>query len=255
MTSWEGPGTGAAQPRRSRRGSWFIGAAIAVAVIVVAVLLVSAYLGPASDRGEIGRYDATPGARPTAAVPADALPGYLLTAEEVGTVLQTDGMVTGRLTEALTSDGSVAPHGCANAWAPADRSTYRGYEYTGLARQSVTHDPRDDTAVVEAAISFADAATPKAVVEQMRATWAGCAGKTFITDLGDGRPVMFMLKSRMDDDDVTTLFVRPPASAPGPTCQRAVTARRNVVVDVLACSPTAGNFGAMIAAAIATKIS
>jgi serine/threonine-protein kinase len=242
-------------PPRRRQSSWLIAGVLAIVLLVTAALVISAMLGPTSDRRHPGLDIASTSATPTAAnLAPDSLPGYLLTADEVSKRVQTPGMVAGTLTDALTADGAVAPPGCPNAWAPADRSTYQGSGYTGLARQSVLQDPRSDTAVVEAVIAFSDETTPRAIVEQMGATWDECTAQTFSADLGDGKPVTFVLGPPVANDDVTTMLVLPARSAPGPSCQRAVTARRNVVVDVLACSASLGDFGSTIADDIGKKI-
>ena len=238
----EGETSSPASPRGNPTG-WLIGGVVVIVLIVAAALVVSAKLGPTNDRASTVD-DLTP----------VSLSGHLLTADEVSTLLHTPAMVAGIPIDALTSDGSVAPPGCHSAWAPADWSTYQSSGYTGLARQSVLENPRKDAVVVEAIIAFPDESTPKTIVQRMGAEWQRCRAQAFAADLGDGEPVTFELGSTLNSEGITSMLVRS-RSVPGPSCERAITARRNVVVDVLACSPTAGNFGATIAADIATKIS
>jgi hypothetical protein len=237
----EGDGWSPASPRRNPTG-WLIGGVVVIVLVVAAALVVSAKLGPTNDTA-FTVDDLTP----------ESLPGHLLTADEVSSLLHTPAMVAGIPTDGLTADGSVAPPGCHSAWAPADWSTYQSSGYTGLARQSVLENPRKDAAVVEAIIAFPDESTPRTIVQRMGAEWQRCRAQAFAADLGNGEPVTLELGSTQNSEGITSMLVRS-RSVPGPSCERAITARRNVVVDVLACSAKIGYFGSTIADEIGTRI-
>jgi serine/threonine-protein kinase len=81
-----------------------------------------------------------PAPAPAPIVAADALPGLLLSADEVSQRLNTPGM-TAMPVETNPLAGTVNPPNCSGVWGPAYASTYNGSGFTGLAVQGVFLQP------------------------------------------------------------------------------------------------------------------
>lgn len=203
--------------------------------------------------------------KPTAPPPAPAnvdpgsLPGLLSTAAEVSSVMSTPGMITDPIGTNLIANTSTAPPGCTAIWAPTDESTYATSKYTAVARQTVRQEPKTTTAVVQSIVAFPDESAAKAAADQVVAAWERCPRTEFRAPIG-GSELTFKsgVVGKTDGTATLLIFSRGQLDSPGtssePNCQRAVTPRKNVVVDVLACSPNVASAGFTIARDIGAKI-
>ena len=126
---------------------WIIGAAAATVVAVVVTLVVLT-TGDDSTANESSATSTAPSTtrttsaspttpKPTSApppaipnVPGDALPGLLLSEEDVSQRMQMPGM-TAIPVEYAPIEGSVTPPNCYGAWGPAYQATYNGSGFTG----------------------------------------------------------------------------------------------------------------------------
>jgi hypothetical protein len=96
------------------------------------------------------------------------------------------------------------------------------------------------------------AAAQKLIADQA-ATWAACAGRTTVDSAGNGPPHNWTFGTLTNTGGTLSMTnVSPDLSLA--RCQRAMTARNNVVVDVMACRIDASNQGVAILNAIAAKI-
>lgn len=262
-----------APPASSNRRWWFVGGGLAAALVVIA--MVSALV--VANSGGRGSTVAAPSSTPstsstpatsdepstTSSPPTDGGPtdggptglaGLLLSATDVSTRMQSPGMVAAPVSTDLASGTTVTPSNCASTWTPADGGTYAGSAYTGVALQEVKDPATIDHQVDQAVVSFADEQTAKAVYDARVADWSGCKFQQFSTQ---GNENVSATSGAVGDTDGTTNMLVLVDSWPGSAatqCERAITARQNVVVDVRACSPSVGSAGWTIARDIGQKI-
>jgi hypothetical protein len=202
---------------------------------------------------------AAPPPPPVTPIAPDALMGVLLTPPEVAGVFQVPAAIETQSGTDMIGGDSPIPLQCRSVWAPAHKETYDPTGSTGVARKTVRQDPADDKGVVEAVVTYPDAAAAKAAVDAVVAAWKQCQYFEFTESFG-GSSINWKTGVVGDTDGVFTLLVfsrsqlDSPQTSTDPNCQRAITADRNVVVDVLACSPKLGSEGYSMARDIVQKI-
>ncbi|WP_286137599.1 sensor domain-containing protein [Mycobacterium sp. IS-3022] len=258
--------------RLAEHRKWVIGAAAALAVVLVIALIVvtsgddgSSEAGPPTSPAQVpARPTTSLPASPTAAPPTqppppppapmvapDALPGLLLPAEQINQRLNTTGM-TALPTEHAPLAGSVTPPHCTGVWAPAYQATYDGSGYTGLAIQGVHREPSHK--VAQAVISFPDAGRAKAFYDKQVADWNACKSTHVRWEYGGNSTELDVGVPATTAGVMTVMLFPTNSPTAGQQCERDMTVRGNVIVDVRACSPTVGSAGLSIATAIADKI-
>ncbi|MFI5506039.1 sensor domain-containing protein [Mycobacterium sp. NPDC051804] len=275
--TWPGPPPGAGyqqQPPPSRAGLlagprrwWVIGGAVAVVTAVVVALVVftggdnsssSEATATTSTRVPASPRTATPTRRPSTPAPAPppppvvdaaALPGLLLPAELINQRMNTTGMTADPPFAKLLA-GTVTPPQCAGAWGPAYEATYQGSGYTGLAIQGFFQPPIQ---MVQAVVSFPDAGSAKAFYDKQVADWNACKSTHIRYESGGVTEADLGVPS-VTVGVMTMMLIPTTAKTAGQQCERDMTVRSNVIVDVRACSPTVGSAGLSIAREIADKI-
>lgn len=243
-----------------------IGAAAAAAIAVIVVLVVA--LSGGDDSGSTAASTETTAARTTtsrapatsepapappaqANIPDDALPGLLLSANDVSGRMNKPGM-TAMPTEYAPLAGSVTPPNCTGAWGPAYQATYDGSGFTSMVIQGVFSDPTHK--LVQAVTAFPDANAAKMFYDRQAADWNACKDSHIRFEY-QGASTEADLGAPSTTAGVMTMKLTPTTSATaGQQCERNMALRANVIVDVRACSPTVGSSGLSIASAIADKI-
>ncbi len=130
------------------------------------------------------------------------------------------------------------------------------YRNTGAqrvyARLLQADDPRINTA--EAVIEFSSAQLAATFLQRQQSIWQSCADTSTDASLPGKAAVPWTVGSTSTTDDGTlTAGVTSGGDVPL-TCQRALTARNNIVVDVRACRPDVTDQAVTLAAQIAGKI-
>jgi serine/threonine-protein kinase len=251
---------------------WLIGGAAALVVAVIVTVIVVASSGddsastaattttpalvPATTSPQATRRStSTPApAPPPPPVQIDvaALPGLLLTADEIGQRMGAPGMAAQTMETKAMVAGTITPPNCAGAWGPVHEATYNGSGYTGFAAQPVNDATHK---VVQAVVSFPDAGAAKAFYDKQISDWNACKFTDVSAQYNGGKPNEATLGVPGVTGDVLTLLVMSKNSeTPGMQCERAMTARGNVIVDVRACTPGVGSAGFTLARDIGQKI-
>jgi serine/threonine-protein kinase len=148
--------------------------------------------------------------------------------------------------------GAVTPSHCTGTWGPAYEATYNGSGYTAIAAQSVFRDRTHK--VAQAVVAFPDAAAAKAFYDKQISDWNACKSiHISFAYLGSGTEVDVGVP--VVTGDVLALLIVPTTTGiAGQQCERDMTVRANVIVDVRACSPTVGSAGSSMVREIADKI-
>jgi hypothetical protein len=277
--AWSAPPSGPGYPTHKppQRGGgprrwWLIGGAVAAVVVVIVALVVATSSddsastdATATSPAQVpagptttprGATTAAPAPPPTAAPPpppvvdAAALPELLLPADQINQRMNTTGMTAIPVESALLY-GSVTPPHCTGAWGPVYDVTYNGSGYIALAVQGVFRDQTHR--LVQAVVAFPDAGAAKAFYDRQVVDWNACKSthirfeQNGVTEADVGVP-------SVTGDLLSVMLVPTTSQVAGQQCERDMTVRGNVVVDVRACSPTVGSAGSSIAREIADKV-
>ncbi len=268
MAAPPGPPPGPGRPnsvggqRDTSRRVWALfGAAAAVVIVVALIGVVVAVAGSAKDPGTTPGTTSTPrppmsstAATPAPIVPVESLPGLLLDAGTVSTIMGGNLAVNQAATSTrLYTDTTNRPE-CGGVWANANRDVYEGSGWVSAQNQTL-REPVDNFRhiVFQSVISFSSAEAAANFVAKEAKSWPQCAGGTIITTNPNSTPQVWSIASVSQRDGVLTALSRQ-QRAGGWTCQHALTARNNVVIDVEACGPNLIDQGAAIAREIANQL-
>ncbi len=231
---------------------WVAGAAVVIAAVLVITLVVlgRSDSGPTSSTARSSSTQpsasASPGPAspsPSAAAAAPALdvgtlPSLLATAEQVGKVLNNVPMTAHDVETSPASGVSMNPATCSSAVAPVLDSTYAGSGYTGLAAQGLEEAKPGRHKMIQAVVAFPDASGAQRFYERQLSAWQGCRLKEVTVFYSNGKPDDHAKITVVTDSAgiaTTVLLPADPTQHKGGECERSMSARRNVVVDVRAC--------------------
>ncbi len=243
----------ASRPRRTR---------VKLAAAAGAVLLVGAGVSAAV----VLRDDAPPApppansptGAPAAAPPTVAeadLPTTLLSAEEISAVMGIPMHATGS-SSGYYNDRLISSMECVAVLYPAQRSTYENSGATAPFTQVVNPvDTEVKASVLQSVVAFGSAALARTFVDRQSGLWQRCGAQTARVSGGSGQPSDdWRLGTAQRGDEVLTVTNSRIGS--DITCQRALRAVANVVVDVSACvTGPVGDRGNTLAGQIAEQIS
>lgn len=255
-----------------RRWPWWVGGAVAV---VVAVLVITLVVLRQSDSHPTPSQATSSTQRPATARPAPptsaslnvsptapaldiaALPGVLGSPEQVSKTLNNVVMDPRPVSTSLTSGVSITPATCASAVAPALESTYTSSGYAGVASQGLLETKAGRHKVIQAVVSFPDAAAAQSFYAQQLSAWRGCRLTDVTVSYTNGNPDNHAKVTVVTDTDGVASTVLLPAGVGEPQdseCGRAMSAQRNIVVDVRACGPNTMTAAPMLVRAINDNI-
>ncbi|MGH3971489.1 MAG: serine/threonine-protein kinase PknH/PknJ [Mycobacterium sp.] len=196
----------------------------------------------------------TTAAGPAAPVPASALAGFLLPAEQIKTIIDVPTMqVTESSADSFANAASyISDKDCTGPYQPDDLASYTNTGSIGSQLQFL-RNPAGAEAVQQAVIAFPAADVAQKVFADQRQTWSACAGRTFTLTLPNDTPHRWNFSPLTTPDGILVMT----ASQEGRSymgCQRALTARNNVIVDIGSCSMSPDKKGVDILNAIAAKV-
>lgn len=186
-------------------------------------------------------------------LPTRALIGLLLGASEISSIV-------GARMSVVESSGSMYTNepladGCL-VWAGAQRYNYQGSGWTAVRSQRLLdrHDDPDHIAY-QSVVTFPDGLAAHAFYESQVTEWAKCDDRRVdLHDAGDPNAHYWSLSKATDTDGILTITRMEEESTRGWSCQRALTAENNVVVDVSACMHHVDDQGIQIARQITRKV-
>jgi len=240
----------------------------AAVAIAAAGFLVAACGGdkdnsPASSSGAA----ATSAATSKAPVAQAALANLMLTPAELDAVMGTTGMATKTKYEKLGENTNNRwPAECLYAYNPGLTPVYANSGSTAaVGREDSPTTPTPgangfDPEADQWLVLFPSATEAKAFFEASAKAWQACADRQINLPADEKGPELnWKLGPTANTNGVLSITVsislNDPSGTSGGTCQRALTVRNNVVIDVSGCGPKdPGDAGVKIATQIADKV-
>lgn len=241
------PGTFAPQ-RRRRRGLVVAAAvgAVALLAIVTAVVVWPREESARQAASETPAESSSPAPAPSAPatdVPAGALRSILLTDTQIaGTVGGSTLALTADSADLLDDSGAVSNPQCLGAWAPAQRSVYADSDITGAAVQELRALSAEvwRDGVIQAAVAMPSMMKVSLFMQNQQRWWAACAGAGPLTVTPPGSsPTTWTFGQPSVSAGIVTITAT--AGDGSASCQRGLTARGNVIIDIRQCVPHGGN--------------
>ncbi|WP_172831720.1 sensor domain-containing protein [Mycobacterium asiaticum] len=244
------PSTGHATPSaggQSNKKLLILGGAALAAVVAIVLIVVFATGGGTKKPTAKPSAGATAAASPAAA-PTESL---LLSASDIGNVLGDPNMEAGAHSDGLRApQGTLSDPECLSAFEPFQESVYRPHEPTATHNQ-VVHSAGDTHRVVEATARFPSAEKAHAFVEASAQNWRGCAAKTVkFTSAGKGTDWTF---GDVTGGEGKISQVRTENNGSARSCQHALSAVGDLVIEIQACGNDITDGGTRLAEQIAAK--
>ncbi|MHA7651064.1 sensor domain-containing protein [Mycobacterium sp. ML4] len=202
-----------------------------------------------------------------------ALANLLLTPAEIDTAMGTTGMSTKDKADKLADDSNKQwpqgwkwPAECMYAYGPGENPVYAGSGFTAAMGRDDTAAPATpgskdmDPEAVQYLVLFPSATDAKAFFDASSKAWQACADRAIVTPGDANSPEANWKVGQVNSSNgvLTTtiaLSMTDGSTTIGGTCQRALTVRNNVVIDVSGCGPKdPGDAGVKLANQIAGKV-
>ncbi|WP_375488306.1 sensor domain-containing protein [uncultured Mycobacterium sp.] len=184
-----------------------------------------------------------------------ALDGLLLSPAEVSTAMGATAMaVAAGHSEMFDESAHIPDRACLPAYGPGQLLVYIGSGYTATRNEELKEpDEKFDHFVVQAVVAFPTAADAGAFFNASTQSWVGCSNRQYIHTL-DGQPAHSWVVGAVSNNNGTLSLQKTQQGANGWGCERALTVRNNVAVDIMACATPPGDAGLSIAHPIAAKV-
>ena len=191
-----------------------------------------------------------------------ALDGLLLSAAEIDTAMgATELSVAYDKTQMDDVSAMVARQECLVIYSPAEANVYANSGWIAVHRQFL-NDPSLAHVVEQSVVLFPSAQQAATFFTASAQRWQACSNGSFAHTMSGGREVWDVGPTSDTNGVLSTtarisleIYDHPAQGGGGKTAQRVMTVRNNVVIDVLADSPTATDPAAVnIAAQIAAKV-
>jgi hypothetical protein len=229
--------------------------ALAAAGLVAALVVTHQSDSAAADRPVTASAPSTPVAPPPPALVRDeSLPALLLDTATVNAVMVTTDMaVYPKLSSAkLFIDTTDKPE-CGGVWANANEGAYTGSGWQAVQTQALREHDHPQHEIYQSVVSFPSADAAKDFVAKEGQRWPQCTNTSLTTTNPNMAAQTWLITGVSQDGDVLTSVSKREGSS-GYTCQHALTARNNVVIDAEACGWDVAHQGSTIAARIAEQI-
>jgi len=227
---------------------------IAAAAVILAVIGITGYLLRAkppdshTPSAQVSGRFADPAApspaisktpEPGAPLTSTALAGLLLSPDKINAAMGASGMTAGPTYTAMGDDSpTVSDKACVPLYAPAQASVYAGSGWTTIRGQQIA-DHQSATVitsfVLQNVVMFPSAHDAGAFFASSAQSWPACSNRQFTLTLA-GKPPQLYKVGPVANTNGTLTATSAQQAANGVTCQRALTAANNIVIDAVACS-------------------
>ena len=192
-------------------------------------------------------------------VAVSALDGLLLDASQINAALSTTSMkvwFSGKVMWDWST--TMSDTNCLAIDGPAQDKVYANTGWTAIRGQrlddSVDDSKRRKHYAIQAVIAFPSAHDASAFYDTSTQTWPACSNRRF-SDLNPGKPDTVWTVSGTTNGNGMLTTSQVQEGGDGWTCQRALTVRNNVAIDIVTCSYRLADAVAVsVAQQIATKV-
>jgi hypothetical protein len=194
---------------------------------------------------------------PPSPVPATALDGLLLSADAVGDVMGTPGMVAGPPFTVLGEDSNLLPNrNCLGIWVVGEKAIYGDSNLTGFRGQDLQHPATGawDVKVVQGVASYPGPEASRAFFNASADRWSKCTNHHVNMTL-NGQQLPKLWFGNLTKTD--TELAMPVTEGEGDiqrSCQRVLALAGNIIIDVAACNRNATNQAETIASKIKERL-
>jgi serine/threonine-protein kinase len=195
---------------------------------------------------------ASPAGPPRIAV-AD-LEGLLLSPGDINIAMGTTGMIVAAALNQMWDDGAeMADNDCRFADGPAEASVYAGSGWTAV-RGGIVQQPGDFTDFVGlAVVSFPSADDATAFFTASAERWPACSDRQY-TFRRPGKSDVLWTVGPVTNTNGTLIAAKTQEGTQNWSCERALSVRSNVAIDVNACSNNPSGSADNIVQQIAAKV-
>ena len=192
-------------------------------------------------------------------VAVSALDGLLLDVGQINAALAATSMRVWLNAKVMWDwSRSVNDNSCLAIDGPAQEKVYTNTGWTAIRGQRID-DSVDDSnkrnhLAIQAVVVFPSARDASAFYDSSTQGWSACSNRRF-SDINSGKPdtVWTVTASANENGMLTTSKVQEGGN--GWTCQRALTVRNNVAIDIVTCGYSqTGSVAVDVAQQIATKV-
>ncbi|WP_205874853.1 sensor domain-containing protein [Mycobacterium camsae] len=228
-----------------------IGGAALAAVVAIVLIVVFATSGGNTRKPATARPSgAAGGSTNTGGAPAET-GSLLLGAADIGNVLGDPNMKESAHSDQLRApQGTLSDPECLSAFEPFQESVYRPHDPTGIHTQ-VVQSSGDAHRVVQAVAKFPSAEKARAFVESSEGKWRACANKT-VTFTGPSKSTEWNF-GEVNGAAPKITMTRAETDNNTRTCQHALSAAGDLVIEVQACGNDITDGGAKLADQIAAR--
>jgi hypothetical protein len=236
-----------------------IAGAAMVAVIAIAAIAVFVLTGRTSSSGSANKSAPATTTRPSTLVDVAALDGLLLSPDEIDRVMGATAMTVTKTSSTPYDDTTViSDPNCQAIGDEAEMSAYAGSGWSALRAQGLNTrtgaERRRLTAYVgEAVVLFPSTDQAAALLPTAQQRWQACSNRSF-TYTPAGQETTVWDQGPVTATDGTLHSTASQVNSTGYACQRALTVRNNVAIDVDACSDNPADFAVDIVHKIAAKV-
>jgi PknH-like protein len=203
--------------------------------------------------------EAVPPPGPPELVPANALDGTLLSADQVDSAVGTTGMTAHPRVDVMSDHRNLLPNvNCLGIWQVNEAGVYGKDGWIAL-RQELLRSPDTDawhTLVVQSVVNYPSTDAARDFFDQSADRWSNCTNHNVNITLND-QPLPKWRSGALTTTDTTLAipFTRGDTNGVA-SCQRVLEVANNVVVDVQACTRDAspGTNATTVADAIVAKL-
>ncbi|OMC26501.1 nuclease PIN [Mycobacterium colombiense] len=243
---------------------------LTAAVVVAATAILVAGCGGAKQGDSASPSATTTTASSKTPLAQGALPDLMLSPTDIDTVLGANGTssdppITTLLEDPFKREDYTFPAECrytmhaALASVYADSGSTAVYGYHDQAPAPPSADQLESPEVYQVVVLFGSPEQASAFFTTSAQRWPACANRQDTVPAADGKPELQWKVGQVSNANgvlsvpVTLTVVRDGATMTVP-CQRALTVRNNVVIDVDACRKDVGDRGVGVANQIAAKV-
>jgi serine/threonine-protein kinase len=242
--------------RRPRRPAAITLVVMSVTILAVGLITIAGYLSRPHSNGPQTptALPATPsGPKPIAQA---ALPGLLLSPDQLGTVMGTPGMtVTGTITTLPDGSGQVPDGACLPLEGAGQATVYADSGWTAVSGQRVA-DQSHAHLVEQVVVLFVSAHDARAFFTSSAQRWPACSNRQHDEKTAAGQMQVHTVGPVSNTNGtlsatITGVLARNGASG---VCERALTVTNNVAIDIDACGASPSGAAVNIADQIAAKV-